>query len=70
MAIVVLAAVIFLFDNLRTDRSVPLSKESGITCPKNSCVILVENRCFILMALKIGTTFYNKNIFYFSTLFT
>ena len=32
MAIVVLAVVIFWFDNLREKRSVPLTKQSGIAC--------------------------------------
>ena len=44
MAIVVLAIVIFLFDNLREKRSVPLTKEPGIACFKNSFGTTVENR--------------------------
>ena len=40
-AIVVLAVVIFLFDNQREKRSVPLTKQSGIACFKNSCGIPV-----------------------------
>ena len=44
--------VIFLFDNLREKRSVPLSKQSGIICFKNSCSTpvchgtLLENHCW------------------------
>ena len=36
MAIVVLAVVIFLFDNLREKGSVPLTKQSGTAGFKNS----------------------------------
>ena len=39
MAIVVLAVVIFLFDNIREKRSVTLTKWSDIACFKNSCGI-------------------------------
>ena len=39
MAIVVLAVVIFQFDDIREKRSVPLT-----VCVKNSCGALVENR--------------------------
>ena len=35
MAIVMLAIVIFLFDNLREKESVPLTKQPGIACLKN-----------------------------------
>ena len=45
MVIVVLAVVIFFFDNLKGNMSVPLTKQSGISCFKNSCGISVENRC-------------------------
>ena len=41
--VVVLAVVTFLFNNLRDKRSVPLTKESGIACFKNSCSTPVEN---------------------------
>ena len=34
---IVLAIVIFNFDNLRGKRSVPMAKWSGIPCFKNSC---------------------------------
>ena len=34
-AIVVLPVVILLFDNLREESSVPLTKQSGIACFKN-----------------------------------
>ena len=37
-AIIVCATVIFLFDNLREKRLVPLTKQSGIACFKNSLV--------------------------------
>ena len=40
-----LAAVSFLFDNLREKRSVPLTKQSDIACFKSSCGSQVENRC-------------------------
>ena len=45
MAIVVLAVVIFLFDNLREKRSVPLTKQSGIACFQSSCSVPVETCC-------------------------
>ena len=32
-----LAVVIFLFDSLTERRSVPLAKQSGTACLKNSC---------------------------------
>ena len=41
---IVLTAVVFLFDSLREKRSVPLTKQSGIACFKNSCSTPVENR--------------------------
>ena len=41
-AIVVLAVVIFQFDNVREKRLGPLSKYSGIVCFKNSCGTPVE----------------------------
>ena len=47
VAIVVLVIVTFQFDNLREKRSVPLTKESGIACLKNSCGALVEHYCFM-----------------------
>ena len=40
--VIVVAVVIFLFDNLREKRSVPLT----ITCFKNSCGIPVENHWY------------------------
>ena len=40
MAIGVLAVIIFLFDILREERSVPLTKYSGV---KNSCSTGVES---------------------------
>ena len=43
MAIAVLAVVIFLFDNLREERSGPLIKQSGGACCKNSRGTLVDN---------------------------
>ena len=42
-AIVVLAVVIFIFDSLREKRSVPLTKQAGVACLKNSCSTLVKN---------------------------
>ena len=43
VAIVVLAVIIFIFDDLRQKKSMFLAKESGITCFKNFYGILVEN---------------------------
>lgn len=43
MAAVLLAAVIFLFDDLREERSGPLAEESGVACfktPRGSAVPL------------------------------
>ena len=45
MAVVVVAIVIFLVENLREKRSVALTKWSGVACFKNSCSTPVENCC-------------------------
>ena len=39
----------FFFDNLRENRSVPLTKQSGISHFKNSCSTLIENCCSLPM---------------------
>lgn len=44
MAVVNLAVVIFLLDNLREKRGAARTKPSGISRSRNSCGALVENR--------------------------
>ena len=39
---IVLAVVIFLFDNLRQKKSEPLTKWSGVACFKNSVAYLLK----------------------------
>ena len=55
MAIVVLAVVIFPFDNLGEKRSVPLTKQSGTASFNNSCGTSVANRCSTPFTLHVDS---------------
>ena len=45
-----LAVIFLLVDNIREERSVPLTKQSGIASSEESRSTWVENRCSVLHA--------------------